>query len=154
MPKPNADEFPPYGPVPYEIRKPLVHRDPPQLERRPMPWRPMPDLRASPQDHRLLQNKSTEQENKTLKNNSLPANRIEEYRGLAPTTGPWTEQNQPDYFEQGKKIYSKPKPNTKPKPQAKKQPITPPPPSAQEKSQLPPFPIFEAEPGLDRKSVV
>jgi len=109
----------------------------------------MPDLRASPQDHRLLQNKSTEQENKTLKNNSLPANRIEEYRGLAPTTGPWTEQNQPDYFEQGKKIYSKPKPNTKPKPQAKKQPITPPPPSAQEKSQLPPFPIFEAEPGFE-----
>ena len=76
---PEGEEFPPYGPVPDPKRKPLVHRDPPQVERQPLPARPMADLKPvrNPQverrplparpmadlspagtDHKLLQSKS------------------------------------------------------------------------------------------------
>lgn len=85
MPKSNADDFPPYGPVPYEIRKPLVHRDPPQVERRSLPARPMLSPPVLSRDHRLLQSKSTGQENKALKNNSPPAASIGVSRPKLPS---------------------------------------------------------------------
>jgi hypothetical protein len=87
MPGSNADDFPPYGPVPDEIRKPARHWDP---LTRPLPSRAMPDLRPAGQNHKLLQNKSTDQpnratgtQNKLLRKNSDAAPRVE--RPKAPS---------------------------------------------------------------------
>jgi hypothetical protein len=67
------DEDTPYGPVPDEVRQPARHWDP---LRRPLPSRPMPDLRPARQDPKAL-NRSTEKpnratgaENRALKKNS------------------------------------------------------------------------------------
>jgi hypothetical protein len=95
MPESNADGFPPYGPVPDEIRKPLIHRDPPHLLTRPLPSRPIPDLRPAGQDHKLLLNKSTakEQPNRAtgVENKSL-----KKYPGVAPEF----ERRKPPSFEE------------------------------------------------------
>jgi hypothetical protein len=98
MSESNADDFPPYGPVPDEIRKPLIHRDPPHVLTRPLPSRPIPDLRPAGQDHKLLLNKSTakEQPNRAtgVENKSL-----KKYPGVATEF----ERRKPPSFEELKR---------------------------------------------------
>jgi hypothetical protein len=89
MPESNPDDFPPYGPVPDEIRKPLIHRDPWHL-----PSRPIPDLRPAGQDHKMLLNKSTENRATGAENKSL-----NKYSGVAPGF----ERRKPPSFEELKR---------------------------------------------------
>lgn len=54
----SADQTSVYKVIPDELRKPLVHRDPPKLSSRPLPSRIRPDLKPAQQDHRMVSNRS------------------------------------------------------------------------------------------------